>query len=287
MKTIPIALAAHYQQATTSLCQCLRMELRDGAVFAATSMDRPLTVDGVTYMPWLTVSDLVSTATLGVDNLTCTFVTDEVDLRSDLEAGRFDNASFYLFETNFLAPTDGVNGLKRGSTGEAQITDVGSYVLEFRGLTQALQQPVGIVTQKTCRAAFADYPRQIGGSPCRLDPADFTDTGSVTSVASNQVFSDSARVEADDYYTAGFLKFTDGLNAGYERQVRAFDSGVFTLVLPFPFTVEVGDAYSVIAGCQKRLTEDCKTKFSNVLNFQGEPHLPGVDAITKVPGVGS
>ena len=62
---------------------------------------------------------------------------------------------------------------------------------------------------------------------------------------------------------------------------------LFTLTLPFPFDAAIGDTYSAIAGCRKRLTEDCKTRFANVLNFQGEPHLPGIDLLTKVPGVGT
>jgi len=38
-----------------------------------------------------------------------------------------------------------------------------------------------------------------------------------------------------------------------------------------------------VAGCRKRLDEDCRLKFDNVLNFQGEPHRPTVDAITETP----
>lgn len=299
MKTIPVALASHYALHATTVCQCLRMVLRDGTIVLATTLDAPLTVDGETYAPWLDISSLVSSASMSVDNMQLTVVTDEEDVKDDLEAGRYDNAAFYMFEVNYLSPADGVNALKRGTTGEASITDNGSYTLEFRGLMQQMQQPVGIVTQRTCRANFADYPRVAGGphyassdggtggSPCRLDPDDWTVTGTLTAVTNRQIAADSGRAEADDWFTAGFLKFTDGLNANYERQIKDFAAGVFTFTLPFPFDVQVGDAYSAIAGCQKRLTEDCNAKFSNVLNFQGEPHLPGVDTITKVPGVGT
>ncbi len=49
--------------------------------------------------------------------------------------------------------------------------------------------------------------------------------------------------------------------------------------------IQVGDTFDVIAGCRKRLTEDCKVKFNNVLNFQGEPHLPGIDRLTAMADV--
>jgi hypothetical protein len=28
---------------------------------------------------------------------------------------------------------------------------------------------------------------------------------------------------------------------------------------------------------------DCVDKYNNILNFQGEPHAPGVDALTSPP----
>jgi hypothetical protein len=52
-----------------------------------------------------------------------------------------------------------------------------------------------------------------------------------------------------------------------------------------PYAIQIGDTFSAVAGCQKRLAEDCGTKFSNVVNFGGEPHLPGIDALTSPPVV--
>jgi uncharacterized phage protein (TIGR02218 family) len=48
-----------------------------------------------------------------------------------------------------------------------------------------------------------------------------------------------------------------------------------------PFEVQVGDKLSIYAGCDKR-RETCFTKFNNVINFRGEPDLPGLDAIKRV-----
>jgi hypothetical protein len=52
---------------------------------------------------------------------------------------------------------------------------------------------------------------------------------------------------------------------------------------PAIYTVQVGDTYSLVAGCRKRLDEDCAAKFGNELNFQGEPHRPTVDDIVSTP----
>ena len=53
-----------------------------------------------------------------------------------------------------------------------------------------------------------------------------------------------------------------------------------TLQEAFPFAVEVGDEALVEAGCD-RTPETCRVKFSNLVNFQGEPHIPGVDQIQE------
>ena len=59
-----------------------------------------------------------------------------------------------------------------------------------------------------------------------------------------------------------------------------------TVVDPFPFQIKAGDLLEVHAGCDKRFVT-CRNKFSNVENFRGEPHLPGVDAILDYPGLPS
>ena len=50
-----------------------------------------------------------------------------------------------------------------------------------------------------------------------------------------------------------------------------------------PYVVTAGDTFVVYAGCTKRYTEDCLTKFNNGLNFRGFPFLPGDDLLLKGP----
>jgi uncharacterized phage protein (TIGR02218 family) len=57
-----------------------------------------------------------------------------------------------------------------------------------------------------------------------------------------------------------------------------------TLAEPMPFPIAAGDAFTIVAGCDRRL-ESCRQKFANVLNFRGEPFIPGADAVLRrVPG---
>jgi hypothetical protein len=50
-------------------------------------------------------------------------------------------------------------------------------------------------------------------------------------------------------------------------------------VLPMVLNIQVGDTFTALRGCRKRLS-DCVAR-ANAVNFQGEPHRPTVDDITR------
>ena len=280
-KSLPSGLAAHYAQPATALCQCLEVIRTDGQALRVTNAQRDLVVAGQTYRaePGLDVGDVVATAGFAVDNLTLTVIPDDTAgasrvTRADLLAGRWTGATFRLFECAWSDPTHGVNTLRTGTVGEVQLAR-GSFVVELRGLKQALQQPVGDMTSRTCRA-------RLGDARCTVDLAPWTHAGTVSASAGAQQFTASALAEPADYYVEGEVAFTSGANAGLSRKVKAYTAGkVFTLALPLPAAIAIGDAFTAVAGCQKRHDVDCRDKFANLLNFQGEPHLPGIDALTS------
>lgn len=276
MKSIPSVLATHEALGTTTLAYVVRIVRPDGAVYAFTSSQDSLTVGGTTYLPdpGVDVSNLVTSSGLNVDNLEMTVVDDGyLFVRGDVLDGKWRNATFLISRVNRNDPSAGTEALLSGTFGEIGLHN-GQVMVELRGLQQYLQQQVGIVTSKTCRA-------RLGDTACRKDLTSFTYTGTLTSVTSSRVLTDSGRAEATGWFDDGLITFTSGplVNTGWK--IKTFATGVFTLsVAPFQ-SVTAGTTYTVIAGCRKRLAEDCRDKFSNVLNFQAEPHLPGMDALTK------
>jgi uncharacterized phage protein (TIGR02218 family) len=286
MKPIPIALAQHYAEPVNSLAHCLKVTRQDDQVYGLTSCDRTLVVAGVTYLadPGLMVQNLSYAAGGQVPNTEVMFLPDGVILlRADFLAGLWNAAAFELFELNYLRPDDGVNTLLKGTLGEARPNRDG-FVCELRGLGQVLQQPVGQVTTKNCRA-------ELGDSRCKVDLAPFTFAGSVTAVTSNQVFRDDTLPQSDNYFKEGVVRWLTGANAGLVAKVKDFAGiGHITLTLPMVLPVEVGDTFEIVAGCQKRHersaenpsgVSDCVDKFNNLLNFQGEPHLRGNDQLIR------
>jgi len=277
--SIPADLLAHYQSGTTTLAWAVKITRADGEVFGWTSADRDATISAVLYRsaPGLDVASLATSAGLAVDNTEITVLPDDtVITRADIIAGRWDNADYTLFRYNWADLTDGVDVRSVGNLGELQ-PRAGYYVAELRGLQQHLQQPVGSVSTKTCRA-------RLGDARCTVDLGPWTEIGAITHVTSNQIFRDNGRAEAADYFGEGVLTWTSGANSDLAQKVKTYAAdGTFTLSLPMLFDVEVGDEYSVVAGCRKRAAQDCKTKFSNLLNFQGEPHRPTLDQLTSSP----
>jgi uncharacterized phage protein (TIGR02218 family) len=223
------------------------------------------------------VATNTTSAGLDVDNLELSTADDgSIFARADVLGGVWANAAFSLIRYNWADLSNGVETLLAGTLGDVTLLQ-GQVRAELRGLQQYLQQPVGAVCSPTCRVA-------LGSTLCGVNLAPFTFAGTLTSVTSNQVFRDSGRAQAADYFKEGIITFTGGLNNGRSaRIVGHLANGTFTVFKPMMRAVAIGDTYSVHAGCTKRFAEDCIAKFANGLNFQGEPHVPTIDTLTAAP----
>jgi uncharacterized phage protein (TIGR02218 family) len=286
--TIPALLQANIDSQAATLGHLLRVTRTDGTVFGFTSAGDDVTIGGTLYSAsqGLAISSIATSAGLAVDNLELTTIDDgTLFTRAQVLGGIWQNAAFALFRYNWASPSDGIEPLLAGTLGKVGLRD-GSVVAELRGLQQYLQQTVGNVTTRTCRARFADYPTANGNNLCRLAVAAYKRTGTVSAVTSRQVFTAAAlwtAVPTADYYGEGYFKWLTGANQYMATKVKTYvASGVITLMLPAVDNIVIGDTFEIVAGCRKRFTEDCKTKFSNALNFQGEPHLPGIDKLTAL-----
>ena len=94
----------------------------------------------------------------------------------------------------------------------------------------------------------------------------------------------TATVSADGaggYFAAGKITMDSGLNSGLSMEVKQSAVGLIVLQLQFPQAVQVGDTYTIIAGCTKRFKADCVTKFNNGVNFRGHPTIPGLNKMIQ------
>lgn len=277
MRTIGGSLKTHMAGKTTTLATCWRLTRADGVVMGFTDHDRALLIDGVSYEPasGMTRSALSQRADLSVGNSEVSAILESGTITEvDLNAGKYDNALVVQFICNWADLTMGGITVGYGRIGNITVGR-GQFVAELRGLSQNLQQTVGERYSRTCRA-------DLGDARCGVALAAYTVTGTVTAVTSNQVFTDSGRAEAAGHFNYGLVTWIGGNNAGLKKEVKAFAGGAFTLFDAMRLPVQVGDTYSVYAGCNK-LFETCKIKFANAVNFRGEPHIPGIDSAMKYP----
>ena len=107
------------------------------------------------------------------------------------------------------------------------------------------------------------------------------DTSGFSAYTSGGTATPQGDVGTFDY---GVMTMTSGASAGLSMEVKAYSPGTITLQLAFPKGCGVGDTYSLLAGCGKRFAEDCVARYSNGVNFRGEPHVPGMDRLIWVGG---
>lgn len=84
-------------------------------------------------------------------------------------------------------------------------------------------------------------------------------------------------------YDGGTIEFTTGQNAGKVIEIISHDTGtdVVTLFTEMPFPIQPGDTFKLVQGCAKTRAA-CKL-YDNIINFRGEPDVPGQDEYLSYP----
>ena len=274
-------LHAHMATGQTHVCQCWLIKRRDGRSFGFTDHDRPLIFDGVTFLAdsGMSARALSATTGLAVNNTEAVGLlqSDVID-PDDIAAGRFDGAEV----TNWLVQWDNVSARQvkfRGTIGEIN-RSAGSFEAELRGLTDALNQPLGRSYLRSCSAI-------LGDRACRFntnDPA-YRVEAQVQRVDDGTALTLAIGGFQESWFSHGRLTVLEGGAKGivaaikHDRTVNGFRQ--ITVWEPLA-ALTAGDAVQLDAGCDKR-AETCRVKFSNMQNFQGFPHIPGDDWLVSIP----
>jgi len=275
MLNLTTAMNNHLAQEVTTLATCWKITRTDSVIYCFTDHDTDITIGSDTYLAssGITPTAMSSQLGLSVDNLELDGLLNGDSLQeNDILSGKFDHAAVSIFMVNYQALSDGTLPLKSGWLGEVTLQG-GMFIAEIRGLSAMLQQNIGQLYTANCRA-------KLGDARCTVNLSSYTVSGSVTAVSTSYSFTDSTRTELNNYFAQGLLTFTSGANAGLSMEVREFSANEFILFLPMPYAIALGDSYTAIAGCDKAFST-CAGKFSNAVNFRGEPHVPGTDKILE------
>ncbi len=270
---------------------CARIEAENGTVVRLSAYPTDLVMsNGTVYSTesGYEFSGMDATDSMSPSSVDLAGILDHGITREQLVTGVFDNARCYVFATSWKAPIEDEEPIGLLTLGKTTLMD-NAYKAEMMGIEDALNQTVGSVFSAQCPYTLFDQTldgRVIASTMSRCTgPRSAPDgpnintykvSGTVTGVTNQYTFTDTARTEANDWFTAGQVMFVTGANAGLNPiQIKQSTSaGVITMHEPFPHAIATTDQYVMIPGCRKRRTEDCVAKFANGKNFGGQPDMP-------------
>ena len=160
-----------------------------------------------------------------------------------------------------------------------------AFTAELRGLTEALNRPMGRIYQKPCTAV-------LGDSACRVDLS-----GPAHSLTLPVVSLTDARIlrlsepgpHAPGWFRRGRLAVLDGpahgLVSAIKRDSQQGNQREVELWEPLRAPLNPGDRVTLTSGCDKRFAT-CRDRFANLVNFQGFPDLPGDGWMLRDPASG-
>lgn len=274
---------AHAATGLTTLCRVWAIERRDGVSYGFTDHDLDLSFEGMTFKAetGLSAAALAQSTGLSVDNTEALGALTDASVREqDIEAGRFDGAEVRAWMVNWANVSE--RWLQfRGTIGEMRRSG-GAFYAELRGLTEALNRPLGRIYQKPCTAVFGDANCGFNA----LSSGFFADV-EVVEVEDRRVFRWDGFADYDSqWFQRGRMEIMSGDGAGLWGSVKEdrFDGSTRVVELwePLRGDVGLGTVVRLIAGCDKRF-ETCRAKFENIVNFQGFPDLPGEDWMVTYP----
>jgi uncharacterized phage protein (TIGR02218 family) len=261
-----------------TIALCWRLERRDGVTLGFTTHDRDLERDGLVYR----AAPGMLPSAIGVSD---GFDADSVDIKgaltsdsikgADLAAGRWDGASVRIFMVDWEAPEGEIFQVARGELGEVSVEGT-AFEAELRGPTALLDAQVVEQTSPECRAG-------LGDKRCRVDMAKRTRLTRIAAIAAEDVVEVEAAEAAGNAHGGGRLRWIGGANSGLACAILRSEDATLALNEPPPAPPAIGDLVEIEEGCDKMLAT-CSGRFGNAANFRGEPHLPGMDLLTRYPG---
>ncbi|MFX0542394.1 DUF2163 domain-containing protein [Roseovarius sp. S4756] len=277
MNRMNAELDAHLRSGITTTCRAWALTRKDGVVLGFTDHDGSLFFDGLTFRADTGLSALAiqQTTGLSVDNTEALGALSDASIREeDIEAGRYDGAEIRAWLVNWQDVRQRQLQF-RGTIGELRRSG-GAFEAELRGLTEALNRPMGRVYQKPCSAV-------LGDRACAFDmsASGYTSERAAVEIIDRRIFRFELFGGFDEgWFQHGRLTVNEGaaknLQGLIKRDVVEADRRVIELWHPLRASVATADMLRLEAGCDKRAVT-CRLKFQNFYNFQGFPDIPGDD----------
>lgn len=249
----------------------------DGTIFGFTDHDRNIEFGGDLYeaASGIASGELEQTLGFGSDRqeVSGALISERISAE-DIRADKYDGASIELWQVNWRQPDERV--LDRVFVIGEIVEEDGRFRAELRGKSAGFSQVQGRRFIRNCNADLGDNLCGVN-----ISGAAYSTTAQILSIKSPLIVTVSGLNDFEPgWFRAGHVKFTDGANAdlGMEIAEHLVEGGFSILQFwkSLPFAPAQDDNLIVTAGCNKTFSQ-CRKKFSNTINFQGFPHIPGND----------
>ncbi len=271
-------LQAVLSNEVTAIAFCWRLTRGDGVVIGFTSHNRDLAIGSVVYLarPGMTPSAISQTAEPGVDSMGIHGVLDDAAISAfDLEAGKWNGAKVELFLCDWSQPDLGWERLFVGEIGEIVrplLMSGGDFQVQLVSDAVRIERAGPFRLTPMCRA-------ELGDGRCGVDMQGRRISAIATEVSENRVHLEEPLEDAGRFI-GGRLRFVSGPLCGVDRRIITAEDGELILDEELPEADMCGKVIWIYEGCDKRLAT-CSARFGNAAFFDGEPHLPGTDALIR------
>ena len=254
----------------------ITITLTDSTILYYTSCELSITIGSITYKSLnLKRGQIGWKKGISVDTLSMEIYpdinTDLVGAVSMNEAfcnGTFDGAYLQIDKAFFPTWTQPPLVLPALFIGRVDVNEVSQTIVKLT--VKTVTELLNINCPKKLLQCACGYT--LYGSGCNVNAATYTFNSSVLT-GSTKTSIICGLIKPTDYFIQGVMTFTSGKNYNLKRTVKAYSSGLVTLIHPFQYTPAIGDTFSITIGCQKTVS-DCKGKFNNLDNFGGQRFIP-------------
>lgn len=262
----------------STLALCWKLTRGDGLVLGFTGHDHDLVSEGVRYRarPGMTPSAVSHSMGLSADSMEAEGFLSSAGLTAeDLDNGRWAEARVELFACDWRDATAGRQLLMKGTLGSvsrAGFEPGNLFRAELLSDLAALEMLEPLRLSPLCRAELGDGRCGVDMSARRLEVVAVAWSGSRLRLA-------TASAEPERY-AWGRVRWLSGPLTGMDRRVAALEGDELLLEEPLPDLPERHGRLWLWEGCDKRFATCCQ-RFRNGLAFDGEPHVPGTDALLR------
>jgi uncharacterized phage protein (TIGR02218 family) len=291
MKSASSGMIAHIAQGQTTLTTCLKLTLLDGTVIGTTEHDKDLVFSGVTYRAQIgfTKFNLADKSNGDASNIQLKGMVDPTYFTADaIRARKFDYAAVELFLLNWADTSPTMGRIQLPATGGklgVVTLDEFEFSVDLFGLSYRLTQTGGELLSRECRVDFGSPRCAPGGA---LDDATTIDslmqTGTVATTDGRKTLTFTGLTDTGKPFNGGLVTWLTGENQNLSIEVGTMDFGTSTIMLYLKsfLPITVGDTFKIQPACDHSLGM-CGGVWSNAKNFQGEPNVPGDDALLNYP----